>query len=359
MHRLPSVSLTRNCCQLTRLPTKNAIRSIPTHFYKARLLTTTARLQDSQPLAQDPSKEKNVPENHEAAEQPLISAFNVPAPHVGHIRVFTLKSPRSKNAISRQMLRELTFHIQGVSNAIETEARAFERGDEGATMGSGTRAVVIGSEVDGAFCAGADLKERKSMTLYETNGFLDRLRETLNLLQGLHIPTISAVSSVALGGGLELALATDFRVFTPATLVGLPETRLGIIPGAGGAPRLLNLLGKTKASDIILTGRRIKGEEALRLGLCDRLCGPSLEEIEKEKIGDDVLRQRALSGAVEMAKQICGGGPATTVPLMQLFKSVNPAIYEKKAYDMVLKTQDRNEAIKAFAEKRQPVFMGK
>lgn len=167
------------------------------------------------------------------------------------------------------------------------------------------------------------------------------------------------MSSIALGGGLELALATDFRVFTPATIVGLPETRLGIIPGAGGAPRLLNLLGRTRALDIVLTGRRIIGEEALRIGLCDRLCGPSLEDIQKMKIGDDVLRQHALDGALAMAKEICEGGPATTAPLKQLMNSPSPAGYERKAYDTVLKTLDRDEAIQAFAEKRKPVFRGK
>ncbi|KAL8937960.1 MAG: hypothetical protein Q9211_003429 [Gyalolechia sp. 1 TL-2023] len=357
---LGHLSFNGNFSQSIRLSSKTVIRSSPTHLYHGpeapRLLTTTAGRRNSQQLPQDTSNE-NIVENQRAKR--LISVSNVPAPHIGHIRIFTLKSPHNKNAISQQLLGELYQHIQGLKYTIEDQARAFERGGREAYLGNGTRAIIIQSEVDGVFCAGADLKERKNMTEYETIEFLNRLRETLDLLQGLYIPTISAVSSVALGGGLELALATDFRVFTPATLVGLPETRLGIIPGAGGAPRLLHLLGKSRALDIILTGRRIQGEEAMRIGLCDRLCGPSLEHIRKEKIDDSALRQHASTGALEMAQEICEGGPATTLPLLQLMKSPSPETYERKAYGMVLKTQDRNEALQAFAEKRKPVFKGK
>ncbi|KAL8729596.1 MAG: hypothetical protein Q9181_004955 [Wetmoreana brouardii] len=178
------------------------------------------------------------------------------------------------------------------------------------------------------------------------------------MIHNSYVPTISAISSIALGGGLELALATTFRVFTPATVVGLPETRLGIIPGAGGTVRLKNLLGKTKALDLILTGRRVKGEEALRMALCDRLCGPSLEEIDDQKIGDAVMRQEALEGALSMAREICEGGPATTLPVME---QISKGDYDTEAlmYDSVFETQDRNEALKAFREKRKPVFTGR
>lgn len=181
------------------------------------------------------------------------------------------------------------------------------------------------------------------------------------MINSLFIPTISAVSSLALGGGLELALATTFRVFTPATVVGLPETRLGIIPGAGGTVRLARLLGRKKALDLVLTGRRVKGEEALHMGLCDRLCGPSLADIDSQSIGDDVLRQEALEGALTMARSICEGGPATTMPLMKAIINGGGRAYRKEAevYDRVLETQDRDEALLAFKEKRKPVFTGR
>ena len=183
------------------------------------------------------------------------------------------------------------------------------------------------------------------------------------------MPTISAVSSLALGGGLELALATNFRVFTPATVVGLPETRLGIIPGAGGTVRLPQYVGMTRALDMVLTGRRLHGKEAHELGLCDRLCGPSLEQIEKQNIGDDVLRHEAMEGALTMARSICEGGPATTLPLMRLMHKdripVNSKsrewaeLNEKQAYADIVQTHDRDEALLAFKEKRKPIFTGK
>ncbi|KAL9009331.1 MAG: hypothetical protein Q9173_005628 [Seirophora scorigena] len=285
----------------------------------------------------------------------------MPAPHTGHIRVLTLNSPRNKNAISKQLLQELSDEILQRHYEVGFEMKCFERTQQRAAMGKGTRAIIIGSEVDGVFCAGADLKERKDMTDEETKYFVDRLRKTLYMLSRLHIPTISAVSSIALGGGLELALASEFRVFTPSTVVGLPETRLGIIPGAGGVPRLKQLLGRTRAMDIILTGRRIRGEEAFRIGLCDRLCGPTLLDTQNENIGDDVLRKSAMDGALEMAKQICEGGPATTAPLVRLMRQRGLESFEAElqAYEQVLKTQDRNEALRAFAEKRKPVFQGK
>ncbi|KAI4140459.1 MAG: hypothetical protein L6R39_005782 [Caloplaca ligustica] len=345
----------------SRLLNRNVIRPNPLPGSTRVIFQILASRTYSSEDIQCRHEESRALENDEISRDPsLVNVADIPAPHTGHIRVITLNSPHNKNAISRPLLWDLGHQIRRTQDQISREADLFlQEKRPGAAMGQGTRAIVIGSEVDGVFCAGADLKERKTMTEDETRDFLYRLRQVFNSLSKLNIPTISAVSSVALGGGLEAALATDFRVFTPATLVGLPETRLGIIPGAGGVPRLKSLLGRTRAADIILTGRRIRGEEALRIGLCDRLCGPSLEDIRSQKIGDHVLRQHALDGALDMAKEICQGGPATTMPLMRLMKSTHSVTMEPEAYDMVLKTEDRNQALRAFAEKRKPVFLGR
>lgn len=138
--------------------------------------------------------------------------------------------------------------------------------------------------------------------------------------------------------------------------VGLPETRLAIIPGAGGTYRLPALIGPSRARDLILTGRRIQGPEAYFLGLADRLV--EVTEEEKDKAG--VARGKVLEHAVEMAKDICGGGPVAIRAAMQAIQGWEQGERsENRAYEMILPTEDRLEALKAFAEKRQPVYKGK
>jgi methylglutaconyl-CoA hydratase len=137
-----------------------------------------------------------------------------------------------------------------------------------------------------------------------TADFLADLRGTLTMIQDLPIPTISAVAGPAFGGGLELALSTHMRVFGSNTVVGLPETRLAIIPGAGGTYRLPALIGLARARDMILTGRRVAGPEAYFLGLCDRLVEITQEDVNKRDAANKILNQ-----AVMLAREICEGGP--------------------------------------------------
>ncbi|KAL9592734.1 MAG: hypothetical protein Q9179_006423, partial [Wetmoreana sp. 5 TL-2023] len=336
-----------------------------------RTCLTAIRAYVEQPLAGSIQHESNPSDGDEQQEKAIRLIDNVrkviesnedlggwPTDEEVDHYISTGERPHNKNAISRQLLGELASEARDIYVQSGLELKAWKDRESRVALGRGTRAVVFASEVDGVFCAGADLKERAGMTRLEVTDFLFQLRETFKLIHSLYVPTISAISSIALGGGLELALATTFRVFTPATVVGLPETRLGIIPGAGGTVRLKNLLGKTKALDLILTGRRVKGEEALRMGLCDQLYGPSLEEIDDQKIGDAVIRQEALEGALKMAREICEGGPATTIPVMeQILKGDYDT--ETVMYNSVVETQDRNEALRAFREKRKPVFTGR
>lgn len=179
----------------------------------------------------------------------------VPAPHSGSIRIISLNRPSARNAISRQLLSDLRHEIEIIN-------------DENANGKSGTtRAVILASESDACFCAGADLKERLTFTPEETADFLSKLRSTFSLLASLPVPTISSITSTAFGGGLELALCTHLRVFTSNAMVALPETRLAIIPGAGGSYRLPEMIGLARARDLILTGRRVAAPEAYFLGL--------------------------------------------------------------------------------------------
>lgn len=272
---------------------------------------------------------------------PPLRVLQQPAPHSGHIRILLLNRPDARNALSRQLVTDLgrqidTMHAEGGVGA--------------------TRALIIASEIDQAFCSGADLKERQAFTQDETLAFLTQLRQTFSGLSNLPIPTISAISALALGGGLELSLCTSFRVFGSSAVVGQPETRLAIIPGAGGTYRLPPLIGMNRARDMILTGRRVSGPEAYFMGLCDRLVEITTEE-EKQA---GAAREKVLQASLDLAKDLCEGGP---IALAQAMKAVNGwqrgEEAENEAYEVVLKSEDRLEALRAFAEKRKPAFKGR
>jgi methylglutaconyl-CoA hydratase len=197
-------------------------------------------------------------------------------------------------------------------------------------------------------------REQLLMWKYRTKQFLTLLRDTFTRISLLRIPTISAISSVAFGGGLELALTTTFRVFGSSSTVALPETRLALIPGAGGTFRLPALIGTARARDMILTGRRVTAAEAYFLGLCDRL-------VEVDGVQGDKTKERelVLTQAVALARDVCEGGPVATRAALQAVNSWGAGEEaENQAYERVLTTQDRIEALKAFGEKRPPIFKG-
>jgi methylglutaconyl-CoA hydratase len=322
---------------------------------------------------------------------PLLRITNLAASNSGHIRVLELNRPSARNAISVALLRQLRAEVDAV------QAQYTEDGEEASVrdvMGP-TRALIIASAIDTSFCSGADLKERRGFTQEQyaltspiesistllasmltirlcprTNDFLTNLRGTLSALASLPIPTISAISSLALGGGLELALSTHFRVLASTATVGLPETRLGIIPGAGGTHRLPALIGLARARDLILTGRRVAAPEAYFIGIADRLVEVTSEEAETDESGNvdrsgkgdtDVLtraRQAALSEAVRLAQEICEGGPVAVRAALKAVSWAREEV-ENQMYERVIGTEDRDEALKAFQEKRKPVFKGR
>lgn len=215
------------------------------------------------------------------------------------------------------------------------------------------------------------MKQMANKYPLRTTEFLTTLRATFTALSEVQIPTISAISSVALGGGLELALSTHFRVLSSNAIVGLPETRLGIIPGAGGTARLPAIVGISRARDLILTGRRVSASEAYFLGLADRLVEvAAVPEKRQEEGGHNYCDERqegarlegarklALAEAVRLAQEICEGGP---VAIRAGLQAVGWGRLDKEAemYERVVATEDRDEALKAFREKRKPVFKGR
>ncbi|KXJ90741.1 ClpP/crotonase-like domain-containing protein [Microdochium bolleyi] len=305
-----------------------------------------------------------------STEAPLITVTDVKAPGSGHIRVLELNRPAARNAISRALLSALRAEIDNVQSQYTSDGNEVESSSANSERGP-TRALVLASAIDTSFCAGADLKERKGFTQEETAAFLKNLRETFTALSSLPIPTISAISSLALGGGLELALSTHFRVLTSTATVGLPETRLGILPGAGGTFRLPALIGMPRARDLILTGRRVSAPEAYFLGIADRLVevlpdesGPEGKEHtpETEKAALEAVpakaRKLALAEAVRLAMEICEGGPVAIRAALQAVGWAREEV-ENAMYQRVVATEDRDEALRAFGEKRKPVFKGR
>jgi enoyl-CoA hydratase/carnithine racemase len=210
-------------------------------------------------------------------------------------------------------------------------------------------ALVIGAVGGKSFCAGADLKERLAMTLDETRGFLDELGELLSSLERFPAPVIAAMSGSALGGGFELALACDVRVAADHIQMGLPEVRLGIIPGAGGTQRLARLAGIGVAKDMILTGRRLDAVTAERLGLISRAVPATGLEAEVGRI----VAQLQMAGPLALAQAKKAINEGFALPLPQAL------ILERAAYEVVLKSADRNEGLLAYSQKRPPNYTGR
>ncbi len=239
--------------------------------------------------------------------------------------------PEAKNALGRQLLGELEAALAALAEA------------------PAARVVVLHSLVPGAFCAGADLKERAGMTAEQAEAFVDRLRNAFTALAALALPTVAAIEGAALGGGLELALACDLRVAGGEAQLGLPETSLAIIPGAGGTQRLPRLVGPARAKDLVFTGRRIDVAEALGMGLVDRLAEAG----------------QGLATALDLARQISPNGP---VALRVAKEAIDHGLdldlergleLERACYRRVLPTEDRLEGLAAFRERRSPDYRGR
>jgi enoyl-CoA hydratase/carnithine racemase len=250
----------------------------------------------------------------------------------GTLAVWTLDRPDRMNALSRETLLAL--------GALSREA----------ALDDSLKAIVLTGAGDRAFCAGADLKERQGMTENDIRKQVELYRTELGPLDRSHKPVIAALNGVAFGGGLELALVCDLRVAAPHALLALPETTLGIIPGAGGTQRLPRVVGEARAKEMILLGRKLTAQEALAWGLVNRVSPEGVSVV------DD---------AIEWIAPIANGAPvAQAAALEAIDRSYDVPLclgleLEKVSYDKVLVSEDRREALAAFAEKRSPRFVGR
>jgi methylglutaconyl-CoA hydratase len=247
----------------------------------------------------------------------------------GAVRV-TLSRPEAKNALSRALNLEL-LRLAGELGA-DPAVRAI------ALTGAGD-----------AFSAGADLKERRGVAAADSGPFIDAISGAIRAWAEMPKATIALINGAAFGGGLELALACDFRLAADTAVMGLSEVRLGIMPGAGGTQRLARLLGVARAKELVMTGRRIDAERALAIGLVSRVVPAAGLDRAGQELADELAACAPLS--IAMAKRAIDEGADLPMP--------DALALERRCYDVTLMSEDRNEGLRAFAEKRPPRFTGR
>lgn len=243
----------------------------------------------------------------------------------------------------------LTFNRPEKLNALSGEMVAhFEAALEAVAADRSVRAVILAGAGDRAFVAGADIAEYRGNRSAAFNAYQFASRRVFDKLEALPQPTIAAIRGYALGGGFEIALCCDIIICATSARLGLPEGLLGLSPGGGGTQRLTRAVGKYMAADILLAARRITGERAFQLGLAAEL------------VADDTLPEAALGraravltvaplAATEM-KRLVRQGPDAALPTALAF--------EQEVLARLYSTDDGQEGIAAFLDKRKPDFKG-
>ncbi|OFZ20219.1 MAG: crotonase [Bdellovibrionales bacterium GWB1_55_8] len=248
------------------------------------------------------------------------------------VAIVKISRPQALNALNTETLLELKEVLTKI--AYDTSVRA----------------VVLTGDGEKAFIAGADIAEMKDMTMAEGVRFSQLGHEATKLLELMPKPTIAAVNGFALGGGTELAIACDFIIASDKAVFGQPEVGLGIIPGFGGTLRLAKFVGYPRAKELIFSGRRVKAEEALRIGLANEIV-PAAN-----------LMNRALEVAQDIASQSATAVAAAKRLLTEFSESVGLNFKldsEAQSFGQLLGTADQREGMTAFIEKRKPAFVGK
>lgn len=248
-----------------------------------------------------------------------------------HIASVRFNRPEVRNALNDQLLdefEEILIQIEGKTDI---------------------KVVILEGHIN-FFCAGADIRMLKSWrSVLDAHSFLERIQQVVNKLETIPQPVIAAVSGMALGGGTEISLACNIRIASENAVFGQTEINLGIIPGAGGTQRLPRTVGLTIANELLFTGRRVRAAEALQIGLVNRVV----------PVGE--LNGEAFELALEMAKKPIWAVRMTKACLRDgLQMNLSQALsFEGRCFEFLISTEDYQEGVSAFLEKRKPCFKGK
>lgn len=246
----------------------------------------------------------------------------------GNVGLVTLDRPEALNAISGAMADELTEKLRAIS------------------ANNDVWVVVLRAAGEKAFCVGADLKERNGFSLEDFHDNRKQIKTMFETLRDVPQPTIAAVFGFALGGGFELALSCDLIVAAKGTKLGLPETRVGLIPAGGGTQLLTRKLGVSRAKQFIFRGEQIDAGYAQQLGLVADVCEPAELDTYAIEVARDLLKSSPV--ALREAKRSID--EAIGVPLHEGIE------IEHDAWTVVIQSEDRSEGIRAFNEKRPPAW---
>lgn len=246
------------------------------------------------------------------------------------IGVLTINRPKVLNALNLDTLGELKVFLQDVMPKEDLKA------------------LIVTGAGEKAFVAGADIAQMNEMKERDFQDYVDYAHRVYEMLENDPCPSIAAINGYALGGGCELALACDIRLASDKARMGFPEVKLGIFPGWGGTQRITRVLGLGKTKELVFTGEMITAEEALRIGLVERVVPHEEVMNEARKLAGAIAKSGPI--AVRMSKTAINAGSE-----MDLQKAL---LLEKTLVSLCFDSKDRVEGMKAFLEKREPDFTG-